>query len=161
MMMLKRLAPLALALGLVGCAGTGINTAPIYKPTTGTITLAVETQETGVQAVEFQLDNSTLLGTDEDPSDGWSFPLDTTAYDDGIHYVKAFGLFGDGTRITLLDNTILIDNGGGIGTGTGSGTETGNDFGSDTGNDFGTDPAATGAESPTGDEGFDEEFGGF
>ncbi|MFP5501393.1 MAG: Ig-like domain-containing protein, partial [Candidatus Sericytochromatia bacterium] len=156
MMMLKRLAPLALALSLVGCAGTGINTAPLYKPTTGTITLAVDTQEPGVQAVEFQLDNSTLLGTDEDPSDGWSFPLDTTAYDDGIHYVKAFGLFGDGSRITLLDNTILIDNGGGIGTGTETGTDTGNDFGTDTGTETGTD-----AESPTGDEGFDEEFGDF
>lgn len=142
-MMLKTLASLALLAALAGCAGTGVNSAPLYKPTQGTIALAVDTQEPGVQSVSFEVDNEPV-GEDTDGSDGWTYQLDTTTYTDGIHYVKAWGVLGDGSRLLLLDNTILIDNGGTIGTGTGTGGDT---TGGDAGAQLPADGGATGDDT--------------
>lgn len=127
---LKYAAAALMLAALTACTGTGVNTANVFQPQSGKVQLAVQTSDPTIQSVEFQL-NGEVIGKDEDGSDGWSLEYDTTQKDDGIYTVTAYGTTSSGTQLQLLDNSLLIQNGGtgggssGTGTGTGTGTDTG------------------------------------
>lgn len=149
---LKFLAYALLVAAFSGCTGTGVNSANVFKPQSGTIDLNVSNlpDASAYTQVEFQLDGK-ALGTDTDVSDGWSYKLDSTSLTNGIHNVRALGTSSSGEQVELLNNSIYIDNGGSAGTDTsastapaetpastdaGAGTDTGSGTGTDTGSQF-------------------------
>lgn len=126
-------AALALLGTLAGCTGTGVNTADVFTPQSGSIQLtAAVTDPTLYSAVEFVINEGDAAAEtviDDNPGDGIEVTYDTTKLNDGINYVKAYGVGTDGTRTQILDNALLIDNGGG-GTATGETPTGGTDGGS-------------------------------
>ena len=144
---------LALAVAAFGCTGQGINTADVYTPQGGTIDLNVDTVDPSAYgSVDFELDGKSL-GRDEDSSDGWSYQLDSTTLDDGIHTVQAFGNTLEGTRVELLNNSLMIVNDGA------GGTPPAGDEGGEL-PDEGTEQPADGEELPA-DGGEDVDAGTF
>lgn len=127
-----------LALALAGCTGSGVNSVDVFAKQQGTIQLAVATADANVVSVDFEV-NSQTIGQDTDGSDGWALEWDTTEAPaiNGVNYIKAYGNAADGSRTLLLDNTLLIDNGGSAGTG--SETDAESNTGADTGGDMGSD----------------------
>jgi hypothetical protein len=105
----------ALLLALLGCAGTGVNTANVFQSQSGTIQLKVDTPDTSISSVEFTV-NDQKVGEDTNGSDGWSVDYDTTKLADGIYTVRANGTSPTGT-VELLNNSLLIKNGNAAGTG--------------------------------------------
>lgn len=98
-------------LGTLGCTGTGVNQASVFQQQSGEIKLSASTTET-FSSVEFVIDDKDTV-KDDNPSDGIEVNYNTANLDDGIHYVKAYGITADGQRVEILDNSILINNGNG------------------------------------------------
>jgi hypothetical protein len=131
-------------LGTLSCTGTGTNSAQVFQPQGGQIQLTATTADTTFTSVEFVVNEagaSPIVLKDENLGDGIAVTFDTTQVDDGVNFVKAYGVGGDGTRVEILDNSLLISNGGGTASpapsasasSAASGTsETGSDAGDDT-----------------------------
>lgn len=141
-------------LGTLSCTGTGVNTAPVFQAQSNQIQLTATTADTTFTSVEFVVNEAGTPITikDENLADGIAVTFDTTQVDDGINFVKAYGVTADGQRVEILDNSLLVDNGGAGGTGgngggsaspspsAASGTSpAGSDAGSDTEGDLGSD----------------------
>lgn len=115
-------AALALLGTLAGCTGTGVNTANVFQAQSGEIQLTAAVPDASVYtSVEFVINEGDAAAEtvkDENPGDGIAVTYDTKKLNDGINYVKAYGIGADGTRTQILDNALLIDNGGGAASGT-------------------------------------------
>lgn len=109
-------AALALLGTLAGCSGTGVNTANVFQPQSGQIQLTANVPDPSLYAsVEFVINEGDAAAetvTDDDLSDGIAVTYDTSKLNDGVNYVKAYGVGADGSRTQILDNALLIDNGG-------------------------------------------------
>ncbi|HEY9722780.1 MAG TPA: Ig-like domain-containing protein [Oscillatoriaceae cyanobacterium] len=119
------------ALVVSACASTGVNSADIYHPQSGTVQLQAQTSDTTIQSVDFAL-NQQPIGTGTPVAGGWTVNLNTTQFQDGFYNLTATGVTSAGTQVQLLNNTLFINNGTSGASGTvppesSSGSETASD----------------------------------
>lgn len=101
------LAGLALFAG--ACSSTGVNTADVFTPVTGSIVLNAQTSDSTIQSVDFEL-NQKSIGSGTAGSGGWTLNFDSTRYPNGIYNLTATGVTAAGTSVQLLNNSLLINN---------------------------------------------------
>lgn len=107
----SRSAFLALLLGLPlgGCLGTAVNSAQVYAPVAGVVTVTVSVPAgESIQRVQFQL-NDVVVAEDADGADGFAAEVDLSALPvETLAKVAAVGVRPNGTFLILRENYLLV-----------------------------------------------------
>lgn len=95
--------------GLFGCTGAVINTAPIYQPVTGVIQMDIQVPASEqVVKVQFFVDDS-LHSEDDTASDGFAAELDTGEFEpESLVKISAKGVRANNTSVVLRENFIMV-----------------------------------------------------
>jgi hypothetical protein len=101
---------LALCLvGLFGCTGAVVNTAPIYQPVTGVIQMDIQVPASEqIVKVQFYVDDA-LHSEDETAADGFAAELDTGEFEpESLVKISAKGVRANNTTLILRENFIMV-----------------------------------------------------
>lgn len=92
-----------------GCAAQAVNSALVYQPVVGTITMEITIPPgESVAKVQFQV-NDKVVGEDADPTDGYKADIDTSSLEmDVLAKIAAVGVRANGTTVVLRENFILV-----------------------------------------------------
>jgi hypothetical protein len=95
--------------GLFGCTGAVVNTAPIYQPVTGVIQMDIQVPASEqVVKVQFFVDDA-LHSEDDTAADGFAAELDTGEFEpESLVKISAKGVRANNTSVVLRENFIMV-----------------------------------------------------
>jgi hypothetical protein len=95
--------------GLFGCTGAVVNTAPIYQPVTGVIQMDIQVPASEqVVKVQFFVDDA-LHSEDDTAADGFAAELDTGEFEpESLVKISAKGVRANNTTLVLRENFIMV-----------------------------------------------------